>query len=78
MEEEKEEEKEPEEMPRHEPHIDKERQALVACLLRDYPEMDQLMAETITWDYLKKRDEKKDEEDECSEPPSGSKNDETS
>ena len=77
MEEEKEEENEmPEEMPRHEPHINKERQALVACLLRDYPEMDQLMAETITWDYLKKRDEKKDEE--CSEPPSGSKNDETS
>ena len=65
-----------EEMPRHEPHIDKEHQTLVTNLLRAYPEMDQLMAETLTWKYLKERDEKEGEE--CSEPPSGSKSDETS
>lgn len=70
------------ELVRNTPHLDKEAQGLVVLLLRDYPEMDQLMAETIVWDYLKKRDEdlkKSDEleEQECNEAASGSKDEST-
>ena len=43
------------ELPRHEPHIDKQTQAMVAQLMKEYPKLDQLMAETIVWDYWKKK-----------------------
>lgn len=37
------------------PHIDAQEQALVRRLMEMYPRLDQLMAESIVWDYQKKK-----------------------
>ena len=64
------------------PHINNQEQALVMRLMEDYPNLDQLMAETIVWDYFHKpkaaesEEEKGEEEEQCSVPTIGSMPDE--
>ena len=57
------------------PHINKQEQALVSRLMEDYPQLDQLMAETIVWDYFHKAKAIEEEEEQCSAPNLGSTTD---
>ena len=41
---------------RAKPHLDAQEQALVKRLMDMYPRLDQLMAESIVWDYMKKKE----------------------
>ena len=38
------------------PHLDAQERALVKRLMLEYPTLDQLMAETIVWDYFRKEE----------------------
>ena len=38
------------------PHLDAQERALVKRLMAEYPLIDQLMAETIVWDYFRKKE----------------------
>ena len=55
---------EPETLDRASPHLDPKHQAIVQQLMKDYPKLDQLMAETIVWHHLKESDEQKSEDAE--------------
>lgn len=59
------------ELVRATPHLDYQEQALVARLMEEYPNLDQLMAETVVWDYFRKQ--QGDEHAACSEAMSGTR-----
>ena len=62
------------------PHLSKHEKALVMRLMEDYPNLDQMMAETIVWDYFQKeaKEGEEEEEEECNEAKSGTVCDATS
>ena len=57
------------------PHLTLQEQSLVTRLMEEYPKLDQLMAETIVWDYFRKQ--QTEENTECNEATPGSPSEKT-